>query len=376
MRNIFLLLALSAAMFSCNKMADDEFVVEGTVKGVENGKKVMLQRQDEKLGQVSIDTVTVEDGKFKFTGKVTEPSLHLIAIDGVQAKSFLILEHGEIKIDIVKDSVFLNKISGTYNNDQLTEFNAQGMKIQNRLKDFEKVNGPKMQAAMASQDTAAMGKLRKDYAAIQGEMQKSTEKYVEEHPKSFIAALLVDALFTSAAPDMVKIQGYYDKFDPELKKTKVGKEIAKKLGEFKSVTVGSKAPDFSAPNPEGKMVSLKESMGKVTIIDFWASWCGPCRQANPSVVALYNDYHAKGLNIVGVSLDRPGQQDKWKEAIAKDKLTWAQVSNLKFWDDPIAVAYGIKAIPSTYIIDQSGIVVAKDLTGDALRAKIAELLGS
>ncbi len=376
MRNIFLLLALSAAMFSCNKMAEDEFVVEGTVKGVENGKKVMLQRQDEKLGQVSIDTVTVEDGKFKFTGKVTEPSLHLIAIDGVQAKSFLILEHGDIKIDIVKDSIFLNKISGTYNNEQLTEFNAQGMKIQNRLKDFEKVNGPKMQAAMASQDTAAMGKLRKDYAEIQGEMQKSTEKYVEEHPKSFISVLLVDALFGGAAPDMVKIQGYYDKFDPELKKTTVGKGIAKKLGEFKSVTVGSKAPDFSAPNPEGKMVSLKESMGKVTIIDFWASWCGPCRQANPSVVALYNDYHAKGLNIIGVSLDRPGQQDKWKEAIAKDKLTWPQVSNLKFWDDPIAVAYGIKAIPSTYIIDQSGFVVAKDLTGDALRAKIAELLGS
>lgn len=376
MRNIFLLLAMSAAMFSCNNLADDEFVVDGTVKGVENGKKVMLQRQDDKLGQIAIDTVTVEDGKFKFTGKVTEPSLHLIAIDGVQSKSFLILEHGEIKIDIVKDSVFNNKISGTYNNDQLTEFNAQGVKIQKKLKDFEKANGPKMQEAMAKKDTVLIGKLRKEYSEIQGEMQKSTEKYVEEHPKSFIAALLVDALFGGPAPDLKKIQGYYDNFDSELKKTKVGKGIAKKLGEVKSVTVGSKAPDFSAPNPEGKMISLKESMGKITIIDFWASWCGPCRQANPSVVALYNDYHAKGLNIIGVSLDRPGQQDKWKEAIAKDQLTWPQVSNLKFWDDPIAVSYGIKAIPSTYIINQAGIVIAKDLTGDDLRNKVVELLGS
>ena len=368
------MLALGSVLFSCKNVGDDEFIITGSIKGVPNGKMVMLQRQDNTLGAISTDTVKVEEGKFKFEGKVTEPALYMVAVEGVQSKSFLILENGEINIEINKDSVFTNKLSGTYNNDQLSEFNANGSKIQKKLKAFEKANGDKMTEAMNKKDTATIAQLRKQYSDIQSEMQKSSENYVKQHPKSFISALLVDALFNSYAPNVQEIQGYYDGFDAELKKTKVAQGILKKLEEFKTVTVGRKAPEFTAPNPDGKPVSLKESLGKVTIVDFWASWCGPCRQANPGVVALYNEYHDKGLNIIGVSLDRPGQADKWKEAIAKDQLAWPQVSNLKFWEDPIAVSYGVKAIPATFILNQAGVVVAKDLTGDALKAKIAELL--
>jgi thiol-disulfide isomerase/thioredoxin len=120
------------------------------------------------------------------------------------------------------------------------------------------------------------------------------------------------------------------------------------------------------------MISLKESLGKITIVDFWASWCAPCRQENPNVVALYKEFHSKGLNIIGVSLDKDAT--KWKEAIAKDKLTWTQVSNLKFWDDPIAAQYKVEAIPATFILDASGKVIAKDLRGQELKSKIAALL--
>jgi thiol-disulfide isomerase/thioredoxin len=120
------------------------------------------------------------------------------------------------------------------------------------------------------------------------------------------------------------------------------------------------------------MVSLKECLGKVTIVDFWASWCGPCREENPNMVAIYNELHSKGLNVVGVSLDKDAQ--KWKEAIAKDKLVWNQVSNLKFWEEPIAKQYKVESIPATFILDAKGNIVAQDLRGEELKAKIKELL--
>ena len=144
------------------------------------------------------------------------------------------------------------------------------------------------------------------------------------------------------------------------------------MKELGLVEIGKVAPDFSAPNPEGKTVSLKESLGKVTIIDFWASWCGPCRQENPNVVKLYNQYKDQGLAIIGVSLDKDA--DAWKKAIADDQLAWTQISNVKFWQDPIAKQYGISSIPATFILDSKGVIVAKDLRGAELEAKVAELL--
>ncbi len=119
-------------------------------------------------------------------------------------------------------------------------------------------------------------------------------------------------------------------------------------------------------------MSLKESLGKATLIDFWASWCPPCRQENPNVVALYNEFHSKGLNIISVSLDEFA--DKWKQAIEQDKLTWTQVSNLKEMKDPIAVQYGVTQIPTTFLLDASGKVMAIDLRDEDLKAKIKELL--
>ena len=375
MKKFLLLVAVAAGVFSCNKTEEGNFVLDGTVKGVD-GKNIILERQDDSLGVVAIDTVKIENGTFKFTGKVDEPAMYSLAIDDEQNKSYLIIENGKIKMEINRDSIFLNKVSGTYNNEQLTEFSSQGLAFNKKMQDFQNRNKEVMVAAQDKNDTVSMNKLRAEFQVIRDDMEANNEKYVKEHPKAFISLLLVGNMFRVFEPDMAKISAMFQALDPQIKNTKAGKLLGKRIDDFNKVGVGKKAPEFEAPNPEGKMVKLSESLGKVTIIDFWASWCGPCRVANPELVAIYNEFHSKGLNIIGVSLDRPGQEGKWKEAIAKDKLAWTQVSNLKFWQDPIAVQYGVQSIPQMFLLNEHGVIVAKDLNGDQLRAKINEFLNA
>src|SRR5690606_28752166 len=141
---------------------------------------------------------------------------------------------------------------------------------------------------------------------------------------------------------------------------------------MEATEVGKTAPDFSATTPNGKTLSLKEAKGKVTIIDFGASWFGQGRKENPNVVAMYDVLHGKGLNIIRVSLDK--DDAKWKGAIEKDNLTWQHISNLQGWDEPIAKQYGVTSIPATVILDKNGVIVARDLRGEELKAKVKELL--
>ncbi|MEX0272741.1 MAG: peroxiredoxin family protein, partial [Flavobacteriaceae bacterium] len=140
----------------------------------------------------------------------------------------------------------------------------------------------------------------------------------------------------------------------------------------KSTSIGSKAPEFSGPNPDGKQISLAEVKGKATLIDFWAAWCRPCRAENPNVVKVYNKYHDKGLNVIGVSLDR--NAEAWKKAIADDGLEWNHVSHVAYFEDPIAKLYNIDAIPAAFLLDENGVIVAKNLRGPALEEKVSELL--
>lgn len=386
MKKIILLLSAAVVLISCSKVGKDEYIISGTAKGVENGKTIILERQDESgMGLVAVDTVKVENGKFEIKGKITEPSFYTIQLEAAATKVPFILESGEIAINIDKDSIQKSKVSGTYSNEEYVKFNDEIKVIQKKLMGFQKDNMQAMTAAQQANDTAVINNLMKEYSKIQEEVGIASKvkytSYAESHPKSFITTLIVQGLLMDPTTDVKKMESIYNGLDETLKNTKPGKAIKAKLNETKSPSAGAPVPatgdakwstDFSAPNPDGKIVSLKESLGKVTIVDFWASWCAPCRKENPNVVAIYKELHAKGLNIIGVSLDK--DKAKWKEAIAKDNLSWNQVSNLKFWEEPIAAQYKVEAIPATFILDASGKVVARDLRGPELRAKIIELL--
>jgi len=385
MKKILVFVSAVAVLVSCNKAGENEYIVTGNVKGID-GKNVFLEKQDEAGQLKQVDTVKIENGKFTFKGSAKEPEMYLIQVADTQGKVPFILENGDIDMTINKDSINITKVTGTYNNDELSAYKEEGMKIQKKMMKFQETNMTKMQAAQQKQDTVVMNGLRKEYMKIQEDFMKQSDAYVGTHPKAYISALIIDGMFNQMNPDVEKIKKYYAGLDKAVKDTKVGKGIQTKLDKIGKpvaevtapaeggVQVGSVAPDFSANTPDGKTVSLKQSLGKVTIVDFWASWCKPCREENPNVVALYNELHAKGLNIVGVSLDK--EAAPWKEAIAKDKLAWNQVSNLKFWKDPIAATYGVQSIPATFILDASGKIVAKDLRGAELKAKVNELLAA
>lgn len=382
MKKLFLLLTATTTFVSCNKVGENEFLITGNIENAKNGQTVILEKQDEKGQLVPVDTVKIENGKFELKGNVTEPSFHLLQIQDKEGKIPFILENGEIKVIVDKDSIHKSKISGTYNNDEFSKFNIEMVKVQKefqkKMMAFQQANMQKMQSAQQKKDTLAINQLMKEYQKIEKEGAKFYINYAESHPKAFISSVILDGMLNGPETDVEKIKKIYNNLEESLKNTKIGKSVKSKLDKLNapsllnSPEVGNVAPDFKAPNPEGKVISLKESLGKVTIIDFWASWCGPCRAENPNVVALYKEFHSKGLNIIGVSLDE--DKDKWKAAISKDHLMWTQISNLKEWDEPIASLYNVKSIPATFILDAKGTIVAKDLRGEELKAKIQSLL--
>ena len=371
MKKITLLALFTLSIISCNNLKDNEFLISGTANGIENGKKVFVEIQDEN-GVIAKDTGVIENGKFELKGSTDNIDLGFIRIENEKINLPIILEEGKIKINIVKDSLQKSTIEGTFNNDKFQKFNNESVAILEKVKKFEKENNPKMQKALTENDTVTVNKIKKEYKNFQNDMNDYSKTFIKNNPDAFISVLLLENFLMREYIPATEIKSFYDKLDKKLVNTKSAQNIKKTLDLMLAVVVGKPAPKFSAKSPEGKLISLDESLGKVTIVDFWASWCAPCRKENPNVVALYNEYHSKGLNIIGVSLDQDAK--KWKDAIAKDNLSWIHVSNLKYWDEPIGKQYGISSMPATFILDAKGNIVAKDLRGDALRAKVKELL--
>lgn len=369
-------IALAIMMASCNGVIGDGYKISGEIKGLADGTKVFLEKQDPKVGMVTLDTVKVEKGKFVFEGKAKEPEMHTIRFDNPNTGFAVVVEKGNIKVTGVKDSIAKASLSGTSNNEELEIFNQRAFKMQKKMMAFQQANMAEIQKAQQTNDTVAINKLKKQFEKFNKEFNDENLKYIETHPNSFLSVLVVEGMLQEFEPKFDKIKKYYDGLSDEIKKTKPGRKIKTKLDGIKAVSVGQKAPEFSAPNPEGKMVTLKESLGKATIIDFWASWCEPCRKKSPEFVALYNEFHAQGLNFIGVALEKKGERVQWKEAINKDKLNWIHVSNLQYWQDPIALKYSVEGIPSTFLLDKNGVIVGKNLSMTELKTKLATMLAN
>lgn len=237
----------------------------------------------------------------------------------------------------------------------------------------------------ANDGNSSLDDLNSEMSEISKKMADFPFQFVEENKDNPFAVILLKKLADSKDADFSKIESTLNKLTEEQQKsitaTMLKTQIQIKKAEKVAVgatQIGAMAPEFSAPNPDGKTLALNDVKGKLTLIDFWASWCKPCRRENPNVVKVYEKYHDKGLEIISVSLDGSRNQKDpkaaWIKAIEDDKLTWSHVSNLNYFNDPVAKAYNIRSIPATFLLDQDGKIVAKNLRGPALEQKVAEYL--
>ena len=299
MKNTSIKLLLLLCFFGTN--AQKKTIVSGTISESENNSKIFIEKIMNDLPIIK-DSTVIKNGKFEFQLVSEEIDIASVKLDKQKKGVQFVFESGKIEINFDRDSLQKSKISGTYNNNKFQEFNEKSQVLYKKIIQFQNDNSKKMQTAQQSQDTVTINELMKTYRLIEKDFISHNKKFIHDNPKAFISLLLLENFTNNQSLEMDEVKKKFDMLDKSLLENKHAKNIKKLIYASEALTIGKAAPNFSAPSPEGKMISLKESLGKITIIDFWASWCGPCRAENPNVVAMYNKYHSKGLNMIGVSL--------------------------------------------------------------------------
>ncbi|MDR5590603.1 TlpA disulfide reductase family protein [Christiangramia sp. SM2212] len=366
-----LFFALTLILVGCQE--DQGYYLSGDISGVEDGKKVFISEYDAETNSAkAVDTTVIKNGKFeKEMGETDLPVLSFLRFEGLNGNVIYISENEKINFTIDKDSLREAKVSGGSENEALQEY-------LNHLKELNRKMGKmqqEMRQAMMDQDTAKLTSMRETQSELRDNDENFKKELFNRNKDSYLSVMLLNDMLKMRTLGSSEVRDMYDQISDRIKETPMAMNLAKALESAKAAEVGSKAPEFTAPTPEGEELALNSNLGKVTIVDFWAAWCKPCRVENPNLVRTYNKYKDQGLNIISVSLDRPGQKERWLQAIKDDKLEqWDHVSNLQFWNDPIAKKYKISAIPATFILDENGVIVAKNLRGTALENKIGELL--
>jgi len=381
MKRIFTIVTVGLLLFSCKEETRTDYIINGKAEGVYNGIRVFLKYSDEKGKEVISDSAIVFEEKFKMTGTLDAPSMYFLTVNNTKGKAMFMLENSEIEVIINKEDLVSSTFTGSKTNDAFVLFQEGMTKIQEEaIKTSTTYRQTKRTEGTSKRDS-----LYKAFTQLQERTKLYPLRFVKENNDADFSLNLIGTEVNNPRIDIAGFMEAYKNLSRRLKGTKKGKEVGQKLDErykeFKkteNLNIGKVAPNFVAPAPNGDMVSLNEIKGKVTIIDFWAAWCGPCRRENPNVVKVYEAYHDKGLEIIGVSLDGQSRQkdpkQAWLDAIEKDKLSWTQVSNLKYFNDPVAQLYNINSIPATFILDKDGKIVAKNLRGKALELKVQELL--
>ncbi|MGE5349556.1 MAG: redoxin domain-containing protein [Actinomycetota bacterium] len=365
MKKTIILLLVVAVAASCAR--EPKFRITGTIDGAGN-ETVILQKRIPG-GYEVIDSASLENGAFTIEGAVDYPQMVNLALKGKRGGLNFYIENSDITVHAHADSLYTGSVSGSATQAEFDaykamfdESNAEMMKIYDRYR-AAKMEGNE-EVASASE---------KELEALDNKQNELRKEFIANNPSSFVAPAVISELaYYLEAGELEDLLG---KLDTTLNKVQTVVTLKERLVQLKAVAMGEKAPDFTLNDVDGNPVSLYSRLGgdtKLLLLDFWAAWCGPCRQENPNVVKVWKEYNKKGFDVFGVSLDRT--KEDWVKAIKDDNLTWTHVSDLKFWDCAPAKMYAVSAIPANFLIDANGIIVGHNLRGEALGEKVKELL--
>lgn len=365
--HIFFAVLFIALLSSCSQ--EPGVPVEGSVKNKMDGELVVLERY-ENQNVTPVDTIEIkEDGSFEFRINQERPSLYRLNFYRRQFINLIV--NGDEELITIKadgtDPQGIPEVTGSKDTDYLANL-LELIGFQN--KELQEINQQAIQARMSG-ETNVVQELSQEYYEKQAYFQNEKKEMIWKMVPSLAAYYSLQAL------DQEQNFSFYDSVGQELQKVRPDHpttiELVSRINAVRSLSIGSTAPEISLPNPSGEVITLSSLKGNYVLIDFWAAWCRPCRAENPNVVRLYNEYSDQNFEILGVSLDRT--KEAWVQAIEQDGLEWKHVSDLQYFNSAAANTYNITAIPATYLVDPEGKIIAKNLRGPSLEAKLKEIFG-
>jgi peroxiredoxin len=374
MKNIFLTLAAGMVLAACSSKGDaygGTVNISGQVAGIQDGylELYIPSRETNKP-----DSIKINKGSFKYSVKVKEPELMVLRLAGGDMQqpqqgnqlSFW-ADAGDVKITLNKDSVWTSDVQAGATQKLFKQLEKDLTGIGKKMEAIY----PDYMAAQRAQNMEAIQAIEAKLISIQNEMKEKALAFSRANSNSVLAPYL-GLMFLNEPGNELTMRNLYDSLTPGIQQSFFGKKLSELVTAASSTAIGAAAPDFQMNDVNGKPVSLSSFKGQYVLVDFWASWCGPCRQENPNLVKAYNTFKDKGFTILGVSLDK--DKKAWVKAIAEDKLSWTHVSDLQFWNNAAARLYRVQAIPANFLLDKEGKIIAKNLRGKDLELELAKVL--